>query len=95
MPDVEETLRVAIPEFNRIRVPEVEATPKKISEEEFTVFFSGSFCHTCGYYDYFEDLLYLLLDDYGLNTEIKEIEQKDDGDYVRYAVISPQENSLT
>ena len=73
MPDVERILKVAIPEFNRIRVPEVEATPKEISDDGFTVFFSGSFCTTCGYYDYFEDLLYLLLDDYGLKNEIVEI----------------------
>lgn len=92
MPSLEETLRQAIPEFNRIRVPELEATPKEISEEGFTVFFSGSFCTTCGYYDYFEDLLYLLLDDYGVHTTIKEIDQREDGDYVKYAVILPHEN---
>ena len=94
MPDVEHILKVAIPEFNRIRIPEVEATPKEINADGFTVFFSGSFCTTCGYYDYFEDLLYLLLDDYGLNTAIRGIEQKDEGDYVRYDIISPEENHL-
>ena len=92
MSTVEETLRIALPEFNRIRVPEVEVKISKVSEEGFTAFFSGSFCHTCGYYDYFEDLLYLLLDDYGVHTVIKEIEQREDGDYVKYAVISPHEN---
>ena len=79
---------VAIPEFNRIRIPEVEATPKEITDEGFTVFFSGSFCTTCGYYDYFEDLLYLLMDDYNLNTEIVEIKQENEGDYVRFRLTS-------
>ena len=88
MPDVERILKVAIPEFNRIRVPEVEATPKEISDDGFTVFFSGSFCITCGYYDYFEDLLYLLLDDYGLKNEIVEIKQENEGDYVRFRLTS-------
>ena len=88
MSRVEHILKEAIPEFNRIRVPEVEATPKEITEEDFTVFFSGSFCTTCGYYDYFEDLLYLLLDDYGLKTEIVEIKQENEGDYVRFRLTS-------
>ena len=67
---------------------------KEVTDEGFTVFFSGSFCHTCGYYDYFEDLLYLLLDDYGLETEIKEIRQEDERDYVRYQVKSSKKNPL-
>ena len=50
-------------------------------------FFSGSFCHTCGYYDYFEDLLYLLLDDYGVETEITKVSQKEDGDYVSFLLV--------
>ena len=88
MPSVNEILKIAIPEFNRIRVPEVEATPKEINDEGFTVFFSGSFCTTCGYYDYFEDLHYLLMDDYGLNTEIVEVKQENDGDYVSFKLTS-------
>ena len=28
-----------------------------------------------------------LLDDYGLNTEIEGIDQREDGDYVKYGVI--------
>ena len=88
MPNVEHILKVAIPEFNRIRVPEVEATPKEINDDGFTVFFSGSFCTTCGYYDYFEDLLYLLMDDYDLKTEIVEIKQENEGDYVRFKLTS-------
>lgn len=88
MPDVERILKVAILEFNRIRVPEVEATPKEITDDGFTVFFSGSFCSTCGYYDYFDDLLYLLMDDYDLKTEIVEIKQENEGDYVRFRLTS-------
>lgn len=88
MPEFEQVLTDALPEFNRIRVPEVAATVKEVTENSFTVFFSGSFCHTCGYYDYFEDLLYLLMDDYGLGTEIVEINQENEGDYVRFRVTS-------
>lgn len=92
MTSMEETLKKALPEFNRIRVPEVNATVTEVSEDGFTALFSGSFCSTCGYYDYFEDLLYLLLDDYGVHTKISEIEHEDEGDYVKYAVILPHEN---
>ena len=88
MPEFEQILTDALPEFNRIRVPEVEATVKEITEDGFTVFFSSSFCNTCGYYDYFEDLLYQLLDDYGLETEIVEISLENEGDYVRFRVTS-------
>lgn len=92
MPSLSETLKVAIPEFNRIRVPEVEANPVEVNDEGFTAFFSGTFCTTCGYYDYFEDLLYLLLDDYGVHTKISAVEHRDEGDYVKYAIILPHEN---
>ena len=95
MSEFEQILVEALPEFNRIRVPEVEATIKEVHEDGFTVFFSGSFCHTCGYYDYFEDLLYLLLDDYGLKTEIVEINQENEGDYVRFRVTSSADPALS
>lgn len=88
MPNLSEVLDKAIPEFNRIRVPEVEVSITAINDGGFTAFFSGSFCSTCGYFDYFEDLLYLLLDDYGVETKIVEINQEEDGDYVKFNLTS-------
>ena len=87
MPDLKGTLDVALHEFNRIRVPEVEAKVVEHFDGGFKVFFSGSFCHTCGYYDYFEDLLYLLLDDYSVETEITEVSQVEEGDYVSFQLV--------
>ena len=87
MPDLKGTLDVALHEFNRIRTREVEAKVVEDFDSGFKVFFSGSFCHTCGYYDYFEDLLYLLLDDYGVETEIIKVTQEEDGDYVSFQLV--------
>ncbi len=81
------TSNVALYEFNRIRTREVEAKVVEHIDDGFKVFFSGSFCHTCGYYDYFEDLLYLLLDDYGVETEITKVSQEEDGDYVSFLLV--------
>ena len=65
----------------------VEAKVVEHFDGGFKVFFSGSFCQTCGYYDYFEDLLYLLLDDFGVETEITDVTQDEDGDYVSFHLV--------
>ena len=87
MPDLKGTLDVALHKFNRIRTREVEAKVVEHFNGGFKVFFSGSFCHTCGYYDYFEDLLYLLLDDFGVKTEITDVSQEEEGDYVSFQLV--------
>ncbi len=87
MPDLKGTLDVALHEFNRIRTYVVEAKVVEHFDDGFKVFFSGSFCQTCGYYDYFEDLLYLLLDDFGVETKITAVTQEEDGDYVRFHLV--------
>ena len=87
MPHLKGTLDVALYEFNRIRTYEVEARVVEYIDGGFKVFFSGSFCHTCGYYDYFEDLLYLLLDDFGVETEITDVSQEEEGDYVSFHLV--------
>lgn len=87
MSNLKGTLDVALHEFNRIRIHEVEAKVVEHFDGGFKVFFSGSFCHTCGYYDYFEDLLYLLLDDFGIETAITNVSQEDEGDYVSFHLV--------
>ena len=85
MPDLRGTLDVALHEFNRIRTREVEGVEH--FDGGFKVFFSGSFCHTCGYYDYFEDLLYLLLDDFGVETKITDVSREEEGDFVSFHLV--------
>jgi hypothetical protein len=77
----------AIVEYNRIRVNLVEAELRECTVDGFTVFFDGSFCETCGYYDYYEDLQVLLEDEYGVKSEISETNHLEKGDLVRFRLL--------
>ena len=77
-------LEVAIEEFNKYRDPLIVGKLLDFDGESFTIEFTGSFCRTCGFYDYFEDFQYELLDIIGLSTEIKEIEEMPEGARVVY-----------
>jgi hypothetical protein len=62
---------------NKYRNP--EAIAQLIStegEDAFTVSFTGTFCSSCGLYNYFEDLLYELLDEAGIKTKIVTAEKE-------------------
>jgi len=61
---------------------------KELCETSFTVFFDGSFCETCGYYDYYEDLQVLLEDEYGIYSRIIDIRHLEKGDLVRFQLFS-------
>lgn len=66
-----EVLRKAVERYNRYRSPEAVARLVKAEEGRFLVEFSGSFCETCGVYDWLEDLVYELKGlDPTLNAEI-------------------------
>lgn len=60
-------------EFNKYRDPEITAKLVKFEGKSFKIEFTGTFCYTCGFYDYFDDFKYLLEDDFGLKTNTKEI----------------------
>jgi len=83
-----EKISASIHEYNRYRVNLVEAELKERDETGFTVFFDGSFCETCGYYDYYEDLQVLLEDEYGVNSRIIDIKHLEKGDLVRFKLFS-------
>ena len=53
-------LKEAVERYNRYRSPEATARLIEVRDEEFMVEFSGSFCKTCGIYDWVEDLAYEL-----------------------------------
>jgi len=74
----------AVKDFNRYRIPEVEAEILEINEEGFKVKFKGTFCETCGFYDYFDDLKYILEDMFGQKSEITSIEEIPGGAKVEY-----------
>ncbi len=83
----DEKIESAINEYNMFRVNLVEAVLREKDETGFKVFFDGSFCETCGYYDYYDDLQVLLEDEYGLNFRIVEIIHVEKGDLVRFQLV--------
>jgi len=78
----------AIEEYNKYRSPEATANLISLNEKFFKIEFIGSFCRTCGFYDYFDDFK-ILLEDFGLKTEIVEILEKNEGAVVKFTVKSP------
>lgn len=84
---LEEPLRDGIREFNEYRVPEVEVRLLGSDGESFTVEFKGSFCETCGFYDYFDDFRIVLEDELGLRTEIAEVEEVPGGAIVKFILV--------
>jgi len=85
-PSTKERIAEAIREFNKYRVPEAEARLVSLDEQSFKIRFTGSFCSTCGFYDYFDDYK-ILLQEVGLKIDITEVEEIDDGAVVRFETV--------
>ena len=79
-------LKKAITQYNKYRSPEVTATLLSINEKFFEVQFTGPFCRTCGFYDYFDDLR-VLLEDFGTRVKVAEIKEIPEGAVVKFEVI--------
>jgi len=80
---LEEALREAVEEFNRYHGAEGRARVLWVEGDRFAVEFRGSFCVTCGFYDYFEDFAYLLAGR-GFRAGIVSVEELEDGAVVEY-----------
>jgi len=80
-----EVILEALEEYNRFREPEVKASLISFKDNIFVVKFEGTFCLTCGFYDYFEDLIYIL-EEKGVKVEIKNIEEIENGAVVSYEI---------
>ncbi|MCW4014713.1 MAG: hypothetical protein NWF07_17230 [Candidatus Bathyarchaeota archaeon] len=87
MDSLEKKLGSAITEYNQYRVNLVQAELRDLSESGFCVLFDGSFCETCGYYDYYDDLQVLLEDEYGVDSKIVEINHMEKGDLVWFSLL--------
>lgn len=76
-----------IEEFNRLHGSEARARILKADKDEVIVEFSGSFCATCGLYDYFEDVKWEAME-FGLKMEPVEVleAEEDDFEHGRYVV---------
>ena len=84
---VKKTINDAIKVYNDFRVPEVKAKLISSDRKSVHVEFTGSFCESCGFYDYFDDFIILLEDDFGLKTKIKEIKDLSGGAIVTYEIL--------
>jgi hypothetical protein len=76
--DLRNILENAVTEYNKYHSPEVKAKLVSLNEKTFIIEFKGSFCQTCGFYDYFDDYK-ILLGEQGLNASIAEIMEIDEG----------------
>ena len=81
-----EHLDEPIKEFNKYRDPLIVGKLLEQDQESLTIEFTGHFCRTCGFYDYFEDFQYVLLDIAEVSTEIEKIEETPNGAIVKYSI---------
>ncbi|ASJ07091.1 hypothetical protein [Thermococcus pacificus] len=87
MGDKFERLRRVIDEFNRLHGSEAESSIVSVDGNEVIIEFEGSFCATCGLYDYFDDIKWEALD-FGLEIEPVEVieAEEDEFEHGRYVV---------
>jgi hypothetical protein len=76
--DLKAKIEGAIRTYNKYRNPEVAAELISIEKDntKFTVLFKGTFCRTCGFYDYFEDLIYDVLDEAKIQTKVVDVDEE-------------------
>ncbi len=67
-----EKIEKSIQLYNKYRSPEATAQLIELSDNEIKIKLSGTYCETCGLYDWIEDLKYIL-EDHDIKTEIDKI----------------------
>nr|MDO8079485.1 hypothetical protein [Candidatus Freyarchaeota archaeon] len=82
---LEKIVGEAIKEYNRYRSPEATAELVSMDGKFLKIVFTGPYCRTCGFYDYFEDFVYVL-EDFGTKSQIDEVEETDDGAIVTFLI---------
>ncbi|MEM4609926.1 MAG: hypothetical protein QW190_03480 [Thermoproteota archaeon] len=70
MKKLKEAVFRAVDEYNKYRSPEAKARLVEIRKDRLTIDFEGTFCQTCGVYDYLEDFIYELQSFVDVNIEI-------------------------
>ncbi|ASJ00669.1 hypothetical protein [Thermococcus gorgonarius] len=82
-----EKLDKVIKEFNKLHGSEAKVKVREVRGEEVILEFEGSFCATCGLYDYFDDIKWEAME-FGLNIEPVEVleAEEDDFEHGRYVV---------
>ncbi len=82
-PMIKKNILKIINEFNKYRKPEIVGKLISINKDILKIRFTGSFCHTCGFYDYFEDFKFHL-DDNKLKNKIFKIKETKNGAIVEF-----------
>ncbi|MEM2144862.1 MAG: hypothetical protein QW279_05845 [Candidatus Jordarchaeaceae archaeon] len=75
----------SIKEYNKYRSPEATAKMISMDENSIRIEFTGPYCRTCGFYDYFGDFVYVLKD-FGIESQMDEVEETEDGAIVTFLI---------
>ncbi|MCS7386695.1 MAG: hypothetical protein NDF55_08200 [archaeon GB-1867-005] len=73
--EIERMAREAAERYNKYRAPEAMIKLLSVKDNAIEALISGSFCRSCGLYDWIEDYKYELMDMIGTQIEIVYIEQ--------------------
>jgi len=71
---IEMVVKKAVEEYNKYRAPEAIANILNIENDRVVVIFQGSFCETCGVYDWVEDLKYEL-ENFNVDADIISVKE--------------------
>lgn len=80
---LEKIVGEAIEDYNKYRSPEATAKLVSVDGTSLKIEFTGPYCRTCGFYDYFEDFVYIL-EDLGIKSQIDEVEETEEGTIVTF-----------
>lgn len=72
--------------YNKYHSPEAVTNIISINKASFEVEFTGSYCVSCGFYDYFDDYK-ILLQEHGIETRIVTIIEIEEGAIVKFQII--------
>lgn len=85
--NLREYINKAIQTFNKYRGHEVHVTIIEYHDNTLIVDFRGTYCQTCGLYDYFEDLIYEVKDLIDVEITIENAEPVGEDTYrVKYSL---------
>ena len=82
---MEDKVTKSISRFNKYRSPEAHVDLVSINKDSFKIEFSGRFCRSCGFHDYFDDFV-VFAEELGLKTKIARIDETKVGAIVEFKV---------
>ena len=84
--ELRKIIEKTIEKYNKYISPESIAKLVSLSRNSFKIEFTGTFCQTCGFYDYFEDFKYMM-EEGGVKVEIEKIEETGNGAIVLFGIV--------